>query len=103
MIFGQILNNSLDAYEEIFEDIDITNLVERKGIIYVWTNKNLKSRNLEIKVREDLGVKQKILSVKEILQLERNLKPVFSGGIYFDYAIHARDPHEILKKTLGAF
>ena len=99
----QILNNSLDAYEEIFEDIDITNLVERKGIIYVWTNKNLKSRNLEIKVRQDLGVKQKILSVKEILQLEPNLKPVFSGGIYFDYAIHARDPHEILKKIFKLF
>ena len=28
----QILNNSLDAYEEIFEDIDITNLVERKEL-----------------------------------------------------------------------
>jgi len=99
----QILNNSLEAYEEIFEEIDIASLVERKGIIYVWTNKNLKSRNLEIKVRDDLGVKQKILSVKEILQLEPNLKPVFSGGTYYDYAFHARDPHEILKKIFKLF
>ena len=38
----QILSLSNDAYEEIFQEIDITNLVEKKGIIYVWTNKNLK-------------------------------------------------------------
>ena len=25
-----------------FSEIDTTNLVERKGIIYIWTNKNLK-------------------------------------------------------------
>ena len=52
----QILSLSNDAYEEIFKEIDIENLVERKGIIYVWTNKNLKSRKIEIKVRNDLGV-----------------------------------------------
>jgi D-amino-acid dehydrogenase len=56
---------------------------------------------LEIKVRDDLGVKQKLLSVKEILDLEPNLKPVFSGGVYFDYASHARDPGEFLKKYLN--
>ena len=87
----QILNLSMDAYEEIFQEIDTTNLVEQKGIIYVWTKQNLKSRELEIKVRNDLGVKQKILSTKEILDLEPNLKPVFTGGAYYDYAYHARD------------
>ena len=40
----QILNLSLDAYDEMFSEIDTTNLVERKGIIYVWTNKNKKQR-----------------------------------------------------------
>ena len=57
----KILNLSLDAYEEIFQEIDTNGLVEKRGIIYVWTNKNLKSRNLEIKVRDELGIKQKLL------------------------------------------
>ena len=35
----QILSLSNDAYEEIFQEIDISGLVEKKGIIYVWTNK----------------------------------------------------------------
>ena len=99
----QILNSSMEAYEEIFEEIDTTNLVEQKGIIYVWTNKNLKSRNLEIKTRNDLGVKQKILSVKDILDLEPNVKPVFTGGCFYDYAYHARDPHGIIKKIFELY
>ena len=99
----QILNLSMNAYEEIFQEIDTTNLVDQKGIIYIWTNKNIKSRELEIKVRNDLGVKQKILNTKEILELEPNLKPVFSGGCYYDYAYHARDPHGILKKIFELF
>ena len=99
----QILSLSLDAYEEIFQEIDTTNLLEQKGIIYVWTNKNLKSRELEIKVRNDLGVKQKILGVKEILDLEPNIRPVFDGGCYYDYAYHAKDPHGILKKIFELF
>ncbi len=100
---NQILSLSMDAYEEIFQEIDTTNLVEQKGIIYIWTNKNLKSRELEIKVRDELGVKQKILNVKDILDLEPNLKPVFSGGCFYDYAYHAKDPLGILKKIFELF
>ena len=100
---NQILSLSMNAYEEIFQEIDMTNLIEQKGIIYVWTNKNIKSRKLEIKIRNDLGVEQKILSVKEILDLEPNLKPVFSGGCFYDYAYHAKDPQGIVKKIFELF
>ena len=31
----QILNQSMEAYEEIFQEIDTTNLVEKNGIIYI--------------------------------------------------------------------
>ena len=99
----QILNLSLDAYDEIFQEFDITNLVEKKGIIYVWTNQNMKSRELEIKVRNDFGVKQKLLTTREILDLEPNLKPVFDGGAYYDYAYHAKDPGGIVKKIFELF
>ena len=99
----QILNLSNDAYEEIFKEIDISNLVDKKGIIYVWTNKNLKSRELEIKVRNDLGIKQKLLTQKEILELEPNLEPVFDAGVIYEDAMHARDPHGILKEIFKLF
>ena len=47
----QILDLALPAYDELFEEIDISGLVESKGIIYFWTNKDLKSRELEINIR----------------------------------------------------
>jgi D-amino-acid dehydrogenase len=99
----QILNLSLDAYEEIFKEINTSNLIEKKGIIYVWTNKNLKSRNLEIKVRNDLGIKQKHLSREDILDLEPNLNPVFDAGIIYEDSMHAKDPHGILKEIFKLY
>tara|TARA_B100001093_G_scaffold507358_1_gene567767 strand:+ start:62 stop:1324 length:1263 start_codon:yes stop_codon:yes gene_type:complete len=99
----QILNLSNNAYEEIFKEIDVTNLVEKKGIIYVWTNKNLKSRKFEIKVRNDLGIEQKLLNQKEILKLEPNLNPVFDAGVIYESAMHAKDPHGILKEIFKLF
>ena len=83
-----VLSN--DAYEEIFQEIDTSGLVEKKGIIYVWTNKNLKSRKLEIKIRDELGIEQKLLTQNEILDLEPNLNPVFDAGVIYEKAMHAR-------------
>ena len=99
----QILSLSNDAYEEIFQEINTDGLVEKKGIIYIWTNKNLKSRKLEIKIRNELGIKQKLLTQSEILKLEPNLSPVFDAGVIYESAMHARDPHEILKQIFKLF
>ena len=99
----QILSLSNEAYEEIFKEINTENLIDKKGIIYVWTNKNLKSRKLEIKVRNDLGIEQKLLTKKEILELEPNLNPVFDAGVIYEKAMHARDPHGILKEIFKLF
>ena len=99
----QILNLSNDAYDEIFQEIDTGGLVEKKGIIYIWTNKNLKSRKLEIKVRNDLGIEQKLLTREQVLELEPNLNAVFDAGVIYENAMHARDPHGILKKIFKLF
>ena len=99
----QILDLSLPAYDELFDEIQLDNLVESKGIMYVWTNENLKSRELEIKMREELGVKQKLLSPKEIHDLEPNLKPFYDGGVFYDYARHTRNPKKILIKLFDLF
>ena len=99
----QILDLSLDAYDEIFKEIDTTGLIERKGILYAWTDENLKSRSLEMKVRADLGIKQTPVSKTEISDLEPNLQPIFDSGVLFDYAWHARDPYQISKRLFDLF
>ena len=50
----QILDLALPAYDELFDEINIDGLVENKGILYIWNKKNLKSRELEINVRDQL-------------------------------------------------
>ena len=63
----------------------------------------MKSRNLEIKVRKELGIEQKLLTQKEVLDLEPNLQPVFDAGVIYESAMHARDPHGILKRIFKNF
>ena len=99
----QILDLSLPAFDELFDDVNLNGLIEKKGIIYVWEKNNIKSRELEINIRDKLGVKQKILNPKEIHDLEPNLKPFYHGGVYYDYARHARNPKKILIKLFEDF
>ena len=99
----QILDLALPAYDELFEDINISGLVENKGIIYFWTDKDLKSRELEINNRKEQGVKQQFLSTHEIHDLEPHIKKIYHGGILYPEARHARNPKKILLKLIDLF
>ncbi len=99
----QILDLALSAYDELFDDIILNGLVEKKGILYIWNDQNLSSRDLEIKVRNELGVDQQVVSPKEIHDLEPNIKPFYHGGVYYKYGRHARNPKKILLKLFDLF
>ena len=99
----QILDLALSAYDELFDDIELDGLVEKKGILYIWNDQSLKSRELEIQVRHELGVDQQVVSSKEIHDLEPNIKPFYHGGVYYKYGRHARNPKKILLKLFSLF
>ena len=99
----QILDLALPAYDELFEEIDISGLVESKGIIYFWTNKDLKSRELEINIRNELGIKQQLLTPHEIHDLEPHIKQIYHGGVLYPNARHARNPKKIMLKLFDFF
>ena len=99
----QILDLALSAYDELFDDINLDGLVEKKGILYIWNDQSLKSRELEIKIRNELGVDQQVVSPKEIHDLEPNIKPFYHGGVYYKYGRHARNPKKILLKLFELF
>ncbi len=99
----QILDLSLPAYEELFDEIDTEDLVVSNGIMYIWNNKNLSSRELEISIREKLGVRQKLLNPKEIHDLEPNIKPIYDGGVFYSYAKHTNNPRRLLLKLFDLF
>ena len=99
----QLLDLALPAYDELFDEINLDDLVKKNGIMYVWTNKNLSSRKLEIEIRKKLGVDQQILNPKEIHDLEPNLKPFYDGGVFYKNARHATNPKKILLKLFKLF
>ena len=99
----QILDLALPAFDELFDEVDISGLVEKKVIMYVWNDQNLASRELEISIRKEIGVEQQILTPKEIHDLEPNIKPFYHGGVYYSYARHARNPKKILLKLFDNF
>ena len=99
----QILDLALPAYDELFDEVDIKGLVENKGILYIWNDQDLKSRELEINVRKELGVQQQLVNKKEIHDLEPNIKPFYHAGVYYPYARHARNPKKILLKFFDLF
>jgi glycine/D-amino acid oxidase-like deaminating enzyme len=99
----QILDLALPAYDELFNEIELEGLVEEKGILYIWNDQSLKSRELEIKVRNELGVDQQVVTPKEIHDLEPNIKPFYHGGVYYKYGRHARNPKKILLKLFDLF
>lgn len=99
----QILDLALPAYDELFQEIDVSGLVESKGIIYFWTKKDLKSRELEINIRKELGVKQQLLTPHEIHDLEPHIKKIYYGGVLYPSARHAKNPGKILLKFYDLF
>ena len=99
----QILDLALPAYDELFQEIDVSGLVENKGIIYFWTEKDLKSRELEMNVRKELGVEQKLLKPHEIHDLEPHIKQIYHGGVLYPSARHAKNPSKILIKLFDLF
>jgi glycine/D-amino acid oxidase-like deaminating enzyme len=99
----QILDLALSSYDELFNEIELDGLVEKKGILYIWNDQSLKSRDLEIKIRNELGVDQQVVTPKEIHDLEPNIKPIYHGGVYYQHGRHARNPKKILLKLFELF
>ena len=99
----QILDLALPAYDELFEEIDLSGLVENKGIMYIWNDQNLKSRELEINIRKEIGAEQQLLNKKEIHDLEPNIKNIYHAGVFYKKARHARNPGKIWVKLFEDF
>lgn len=99
----QILDLALPAYDELFEEINLSGLVENKGIMYIWNDQNLKSRELEINIRNEIGAEQQLLNKKEIHDLEPNIKNIYHAGVFYKKARHARNPGKIWLKLFENF
>ena len=101
---GNLLNNASTSYDEIFNDVDVSKYIKNEEALYLYQNENefLKAK-ISNTVRENNGVKIKILSKKEILDMEPNLASVFYNGQLFIGSRHTTNPQEISNKIFESF
>ncbi len=101
---GNLLNNASTSYDEIFNDVDVSKYIKNEEALYLYQNENefLKAK-ISNTVRENNGVKIKILSKKEILDMEPNLASVFYNGQLFMGSRHTTNPQEISNKIFESF
>ena len=99
----QILDLALPAYDELFDEIDLSGLVENKGIMYIWNDQNLKSRELEINIRNEIGAEQQLLNKHEIHDLEPKIKNIYHAGVFYKKTRHAKNPGKIWVRLFENF
>ena len=101
---GNLLNNASTSYDEIFLDVDVTKYIKNEEAIYLYKNElaYLKAKKAN-EIRKKNGVKIKILSQNDILNMEPNLAPVFHNGQLFVGSRHTTNPSAVSKKIFDSF
>ncbi len=101
---GNLLNSASVSYDEIFSEVDVSKYIKNEEALYLYQNKYefLKAKTSN-KIREKNGVKIKILSKNEILDLEPNLASIFYNGQLFIGSRHTNNPAAISKKIFETF
>lgn len=98
---NDLLVFSLSEYDRIFKDVGVGDLIEKKGALYIYGSKNTEQVAKSNLLREELKIKQIILSKQEVHDMEPGLHPVYAGGIYFPNSWHARNPKKISDKIFA--
>jgi len=101
---GALLNSASVSYDEIFSDVDVSKYIKNEEALYLYQNKNdfLKAK-ISNKIRERNGVKIKILSKNEVLDLEPNLASIFYNGQLLTGSRHTNNPTAVSKKIFETF
>ena len=101
---SNLLNSASVSYDEIFSDVNVSNYIKNEEALYLYQNVNefLKAKKTNI-IREKNGVQIRILSKKDILEMEPNLAPVFYNGQLFVGSRHTSNPQEISNKIFESF
>jgi len=98
---NDLLVCSISEYEKIFKEVDAEDLVEQKGVLYIYGKANKDKVQESNLLREELKIKQSLLTKHEVHDLEPNLNSVYEGGVYFPSSSHARNPKKISDKIFS--
>jgi D-amino-acid dehydrogenase len=101
---GSLLHGSLEAWHELADATGTTDLLRRNGALYVFPSEAaFAGAAWPRDQRTAAGIRQEIVSPKDIVALEPALRSAPGPGIFFPDATHVIEPAELLQRLrLGA-
>jgi len=84
---------AFDLYEELFEGMDVSDLIRRTGHLCVYERKETMERNRRgWNLRERRGVKVEYLDKKDIQEMEPALAPIYNCAVFLPEHGITRNP-----------
>jgi len=92
------------AYEEIFNEVDVSKYIVHKEPIYLYESKELFERDqYAFNLRKKYNVHFNIINKEDIAKMEPSLEPIYYKGIVLKGECFTRSPIQITKKIFDNF
>ena len=92
------------AYEEIFNEVDVSKYIVHKEPIYLYESKELFEKDqYAFNLRKKYNVHFDIISKEDIAKMEPSLEPIYYKGIVLKGEYFTRSPIQITKKIFDNF
>ena len=92
------------AYEEIFNDVDVSNNIVHKEPIFLYESKELFEKNQYVfDLRKKNNVQFVVINKEEIAKIEPHLEPIYYNGVVLRGESFTRSPLEMTQKIFNNF
>ena len=92
------------AYEEIFDDVDVSNNIVYKEPIFLYESKELFEQNqYAFNLRKKYDVQFVVINKEDIAKIEPDLEPIYYNGVVFKGESFTNSPLEITQKIFNNF
>ena len=92
------------AYEEIFDDVDVSNNIVHKEPIFLYESKELFEKNqYALNLRTKNNIQFVVINKKDIAKMEPSLEPIYYNGVVFKGECFTKSPLQITQKIFENF
>ena len=92
------------AYEEIFDDVDVSNNIVHKEPIFLYESKELfEKHQYALNLRKRNNIKFIVINKRDIAKKEPHLEPIFYNGVVLKGESFTKSPIEITQKIFKNF
>ena len=99
-----LLKHSQISYDEIFQDVDVSEYISHEENLYLFdSKKSFEDNEYANVIRKNNNVKVKNLNKNEVKELEPNIADVYYAGQIFTGSRHTTNPLAISNKIFDKF